>query len=186
MLRGFGLRSMAERLWQCGTGFCGAAEGPGAGLWGAGGLPGPGKPRPLPWSLRAGEMPGSGLVQDVLQLPHLTHSTPGQKPWIQILGLPPQPRASPWSQGELKAPSPSKHQHPNLTSETCKSPRSFQSPQFPPSSHRGQAAAAFILPSSSPHPPALSAAPETISQSICCCLGSMLPSQLCNHNPLIL
>lgn len=32
------------------------------------------KPRPLPWSLRAGEMPGSGLVQDILQLPHLTHS----------------------------------------------------------------------------------------------------------------
>lgn len=24
--------------------------------------------------LRAGEMPGSGLVQDILQLPHLTHS----------------------------------------------------------------------------------------------------------------
>lgn len=33
----FGLRSMAERLWWCGAGF-----------WGAGALPGPGKPRPLP------------------------------------------------------------------------------------------------------------------------------------------
>lgn len=140
---------MAGRLWRCGAGFCGAAEGPGAGLWGAEGLPGPGKPRPLSWSLRAEKMPGSGLVQDILQLPHLTHSTPGQKPWIQILDLPPQPRASPWSEGELKAPSPA-----NIST-----PTSLPRPGNPlvlSSLHNSLlplTEARLQQPSSSPHPP---------------------------------
>lgn len=84
-----------SRVW-------GAAEAPGAGFWGAGGLPSPRKPKPLPWSLRAGEMPGSDLVQDILQLPHqsiIPWHAPMQKPWIQILDPPPSREPLPGARG---------------------------------------------------------------------------------------
>lgn len=171
----FGLRSMAMVMWSRVLGCCRGTWSWALGCWGSA--------RP-----RKAQIPALEEMQDQVSCRTFCSSpteasfpgslqcrNAGSKSWI----LPPHPRASPWSEGELKAPSPSK-QHPNLAALRAGNPLVLSS------LHNSLAPlmeARLQQPSSSPHPPA---APGTISQSICCCLGCMLPSHLCNHNLLIL
>lgn len=96
---GFGILECWGRTLGCCEGLrcCRGTWSWALGCWGSA--------RPREAQSTSGEMPGSGLVQDILQLPL-------QSIWIldPNPGSSPQPRASPWSEGELKAPSPSKHQ----------------------------------------------------------------------------